>query len=62
MLEIQSTKIQNTKEVNLINVKRSTNIVRENSNRSKSYADALKSHHVDNSTAIDTQPSNIGKL
>ena len=35
--------------------------MREHSNKSKSYADALKSNHVDNSTAIDTKPSNIGK-
>ena len=35
--------------------------MRESSNKSKSYADALKSHHVDNSAAIDTKPSNIGK-
>ena len=34
----------------------------ENSNKSKSYADVLKFHHDDNSTAIDTQPSNIGNL
>ena len=47
-------KIQNIKEVNFFNVKGSNNIVRENSNKSKSYADALKSHHVDTSTAIDT--------
>ena len=55
-------KIQSMKEVNSINTKRRSNIVRENSNKSKSYADALKSHHVDNSTDIDTQPSNVVKL
>ena len=54
-------KIQSIKEVNSINVKSSSNIVRESSNKSRSYADALKSYHVDNSTAIDTKPSNIGK-
>ena len=36
-------------------------MVRESSNKSKSYANALKSYHVENSTAIDTNPSNIGK-
>ena len=55
-------KIQCIKEVNSIKVKRSSNIVREYSNKLKSYEDALKSHHVDNSTAIDIQPNNIGKL
>ena len=54
-------KMQRIKEVNSVNVKRSSSIVREISNKSKSYADALKSHHVDNSRAIDTKPSNIGK-
>ena len=29
-------------------------------NNLKSYAEALNSHHVDNSTAIDTKPSNTG--
>ena len=53
--------IQSMKEVNSINVKRRSNIVRQSSNKYKSYADALKSHHVDNCTAINTKPSNIGK-
>ena len=53
-------KIQSIKEVNSIRVKRSS-IVRKSSNKSKSYADALKLHPVDNSRAIDTNPSNIGK-
>ena len=40
--------------MNLINVKISSNMVRKNWNKFKSYADSLKSHHVDNSTALDT--------
>ena len=35
--------------------------MRKSSNKSKSYADALKSHHVDNSIAIDIKPSKIRK-
>ena len=54
-------KIQGVKEVNSIKVKNSSNIVRESSNKSRSYVDALKLHNVDNNTAIDTKPRNIGK-
>ena len=54
-------KLEIIKEENSNNVKRSSKIVRESSNKSKSYADARKSHHVDNSTAIDTKRSKFGK-
>lgn len=47
--------------MNSINVKISSNIARQSLNKSKSYANALKSHHIDDSTAINTTPINIGK-
>ena len=35
--------------------------MRQSWNKYTSYAEAVKSHHVDKCTAIDTKPSNIGK-
>ena len=31
------------------------------SDKSKSFADSLKSYHVDDSTTFDTKPNNFGK-
>ena len=46
--------METKKEMNLINVKISSNMVRKRWNKSKSYADSLKSYYVDNNTAADT--------